>query len=86
MRQELMGQLTSNDLASRSIIRMGPHAFLQLCNKLRATGRLKDYRRATVEEQVAKFLHILGKIGLTVQSPFISIDPMRRQVVIFTMS
>ncbi|XLS89465.1 hypothetical protein HN51_065473, partial [Arachis hypogaea] len=28
--------------------------------KLRETGRVKDSTRSTVEEQVAKFLHIIG--------------------------
>ena len=30
------------------------------CEKLRGTGRGKDSRCSTVEEQVAKFLHIIG--------------------------
>ena len=60
LREETMKILTSNDLICRSLIRMGLHAFSQLCTKLRATGVLKDYKRATVEEQVVKFLHILG--------------------------
>ncbi|XP_054824887.1 protein ALP1-like [Prosopis cineraria] len=38
---------------------MGPQA-LQLCEKLRNTGIIKDSRNATIEEQVAKFLHVLG--------------------------
>ncbi|XVF69780.1 hypothetical protein PTKIN_Ptkin11bG0109200 [Pterospermum kingtungense] len=40
---------------------MESHAFVVLCQKLRGTGILKDYRRATVKEQVAKFLHIFGQ-------------------------
>ncbi|KAF2301866.1 hypothetical protein GH714_030021 [Hevea brasiliensis] len=40
---------------------MGPVAFAEFCGKLKATGLLKDFRRATVEEQVAKFLQILGQ-------------------------
>ncbi|QHO58284.1 L10-interacting MYB domain-containing protein [Arachis hypogaea] len=44
----------------RDVIRMGPEAFRQLCQKLRGTGRVKDSIRSTVEEQVAKFLHIIG--------------------------
>ena len=59
MRQELMQQLQENDKC-RDVIRMGPIAFLQLCQKLRGTGLVKDFVRATVEEQVAKFLHILA--------------------------
>ncbi|XLU63242.1 hypothetical protein S245_022451, partial [Arachis hypogaea] len=44
----------------RDVIRMGPEAFRQLCQKLRGTGRVKDSIRSTVKEQVAKFLHIIG--------------------------
>ncbi|WJX25100.1 hypothetical protein P8452_14172 [Trifolium repens] len=44
----------------RDIIRMGPVAFMQLCQKLRGTGIVKDTIRSTIEEQVAKFLHIIG--------------------------
>ncbi|KAL0005297.1 hypothetical protein SO802_012858 [Lithocarpus litseifolius] len=39
---------------------MGPYAFAKLCEILRGTGRLKDNRNASVEEQVAKFLYILA--------------------------
>ncbi|WJX10733.1 hypothetical protein P8452_01419 [Trifolium repens] len=39
---------------------MGPEAFMLLCHKLRGTGYVKDTIRSTVEEQVAKFLHIIG--------------------------
>ncbi|XP_068476540.1 protein ALP1-like [Phaseolus vulgaris] len=45
---------------SRDIIRMGPKAFIQLCERIRATEVVKDAYRSTVEEQVAKFLHIIG--------------------------
>ncbi|KAL1371399.1 hypothetical protein AAHE18_01G128800 [Arachis hypogaea] len=44
----------------RHVIRMGPEAFRQLCQKLRETGRVKDSTRSTIEEQVTKFLHIIG--------------------------
>ncbi|RHN45074.1 putative harbinger transposase-derived nuclease domain-containing protein [Medicago truncatula] len=44
----------------RDIIRMGPEAFMQLCLKLRGTGIVKDTIKYTVEEKVAKFLHIVG--------------------------
>ncbi|XLS50376.1 hypothetical protein HN51_011053, partial [Arachis hypogaea] len=37
----------------RDVICVDPEAF-------RGTGRVKDYTRSTVEEQVAKFLHIIG--------------------------
>jgi len=39
---------------------MGPEAFIHLCQRLRETGYVKDAFRSTVEEQVAKFLHIIG--------------------------
>nr|KYP66964.1 Putative nuclease HARBI1 [Cajanus cajan] len=39
---------------------MGPAAFINLCERVRATGLVKDAFRSTVEEQVAKFLHIIG--------------------------
>ncbi|XLS50889.1 hypothetical protein HN51_011566 [Arachis hypogaea] len=39
---------------------MSPEAFQLLCQKLRGTRRVKDSIRSTVEEQVAKFLHIIG--------------------------
>jgi len=45
----------------RNIIRMGPEAFLQLCQQIRGIGLVKDAYRSTVEEQVAKFLHIIGQ-------------------------
>ena len=39
---------------------MGLQAFMQLYRKLRGTGRVNDSWHFTVEEQVAKFLHIIG--------------------------
>ena len=58
-RQELMEYLVHTE-RSRGIIRMGPEAFIQLCERIRATEVVKDAYRSTVEEQVAKFLHIIG--------------------------
>ena len=43
----------------RDIIRMGPKVFLQLCQRIRETGLVKDAYRSTREKQVAKFLHII---------------------------
>ncbi|XLS78258.1 hypothetical protein HN51_062483, partial [Arachis hypogaea] len=43
----------------QDVIRMGPKEFRQLCEKLRGTGRIKDSTRSTIEEKVAKFLHIM---------------------------
>ncbi|XLT03427.1 hypothetical protein HN51_052778, partial [Arachis hypogaea] len=39
---------------------MGPDAFLQLCEKLRATRQVRDTKHVTVEEQVARFLYIIA--------------------------
>ncbi|XP_016206692.1 protein ALP1-like [Arachis ipaensis] len=58
-RAQLMIQLLKSDKC-RDVIRMSPEAFQLLCQKLRGTGRVKDSTRSTVEEQVAKFLHIIG--------------------------
>ncbi|XP_068487124.1 uncharacterized protein [Phaseolus vulgaris] len=58
-RQELMEYLVHTE-QSRHIIRMGPKAFIKLCERIRGTGLVKDAYRSTVEEQVAKFLHIIG--------------------------
>jgi len=58
-RQELMEYLVHTE-RSRDIIHMGPKTFIQLCERIRATEVVKDAYRSTVEEQVAKFLHIIG--------------------------
>ena len=42
------------------IIRIGPQAFQGLCDILQRDIDLQDTQRATVEEQVAKFLHTLS--------------------------
>jgi len=57
-RQELMEYLVHTE-RSRDIIRMRPKTFIQLCEQIRATEVVKDAYRSTVEEQVAKFLHII---------------------------
>ncbi|XLS48152.1 hypothetical protein HN51_022510 [Arachis hypogaea] len=44
----------------RDVIRISLEAFKLLCQKLRGTGRVKNSTRSTIEEQVAKFLHIIG--------------------------
>ncbi|KAF2283579.1 hypothetical protein GH714_012067 [Hevea brasiliensis] len=61
LRHKLMRELIANEVICHDIVRMGPVAFGAFCGKLKATGLLKDFRRAKVEEQVAKFLHILGQ-------------------------
>ncbi|XP_052725419.1 protein ALP1-like [Vigna angularis] len=58
-RQELMSYLV-HTTQCRDIIRMGPEAFINLCDRLRSTGLVKDVIRSTVEEQVARFLYIVG--------------------------
>jgi len=58
-REQLMSYLVHTNRC-RDIIRMGPEAFINLCNRLRSTGLVNDAFRSTVEEQVAKFLHIIG--------------------------
>ena len=44
----------------RDVIYMSPCAFLHMCKKLRAIGRVRDSSQAIVKEQVARFLHILA--------------------------
>ncbi|XLU22767.1 hypothetical protein S245_058833 [Arachis hypogaea] len=56
---QLMIQLMKSNKC-RDVIRMSPEAFQLLCQKLRKTGRVKNSTRSTVEEQVAKFLPIIG--------------------------
>ena len=58
-RQELMSYLVHIERC-RDIIRMGPEAFIHLCLQLKEIGNVNDTFRSTVEEQVAKFLHIIG--------------------------
>jgi len=57
-RQELMEYLVHTE-CSRDIIRMGLETLIQLCEWIRATEVVKDAYRSTIEEQVAKFLHII---------------------------
>ncbi|XLR19086.1 hypothetical protein S83_046998, partial [Arachis hypogaea] len=59
IRTTLLRQLRETNRC-RDILRMGSHAFLELCAKLRATGHVKDTIHVTVEEQVARFLYIIG--------------------------
>ncbi|XP_076883206.1 uncharacterized protein LOC143531898 [Bidens hawaiensis] len=44
----------------RQIIRMSENAFMILCQKLESDGGLRSTQRMTIEEQVARFLHIIG--------------------------
>ncbi|XP_059627332.1 protein ALP1-like [Cornus florida] len=59
VRNELMNQLRTNQRC-RDITRMGPEAFQNLCEILKRDAGLKATKNASVEEQVAKFLHILS--------------------------
>ncbi|XP_025686021.2 protein ANTAGONIST OF LIKE HETEROCHROMATIN PROTEIN 1-like [Arachis hypogaea] len=59
IRATLMQQLRETHRC-RDILRMGPDAFLQLCEKLRATCQVRDTKYVTVEEQVARFLYIIA--------------------------
>jgi len=58
-RQKFMSYLVHTNRC-RDIIRMGPEAFINLCQRLRATRLVKDAIRCTLEKQVAKFPHIIG--------------------------
>ncbi|XP_019415865.1 PREDICTED: putative nuclease HARBI1 [Lupinus angustifolius] len=58
--RELMSSLVEGRWC-RDVIRMGSQTFLRLCQKLRGTGIVKDTIRSTLEEQVAKFLQIVGQ-------------------------
>ncbi|XP_057436258.1 uncharacterized protein LOC130728726 [Lotus japonicus] len=58
-RLHLMRQLAHTEKC-RDIIQMGPEAFMLLVHKLRGIEIVKDTIRSTVEEQVAKFLHVIG--------------------------
>ena len=58
-RAKLMSLLVNTERC-RDIIRMSPEAFIRLCDKLRATNIVKDSVKATLEEKVAKFLHVIG--------------------------
>ena len=56
---EIMHRLRSSEKCY-DVICMGPQAFQGLYDILQRDNDLQDTQRATVEEQVAKFLHILS--------------------------
>ncbi|RVW75767.1 putative nuclease HARBI1 [Vitis vinifera] len=59
-RHALMERLTLMDNEDfYNQLRMGKDAFARLVNILRGTGRLRNNAHSNVEEQVAKFLHIV---------------------------
>lgn len=59
VREEVMDDL-SNRAKCCDTIRMNKEAFLKLCNILVSDGGLRSTQRMSVEEQVARFLHIIG--------------------------
>lgn len=59
VREEILNNLASSGKA-RKIIRMNMSAFMKLCNILVQHGGLLPTKRMSVEEQVARFLHIVG--------------------------
>ncbi|XP_059658461.1 uncharacterized protein LOC132304756 [Cornus florida] len=58
-RDKLMNELRVSEKC-RNITRMGPEAFQNFCEMLIRDGGLRPIKRASVEEQVAKFLHIIS--------------------------
>lgn len=58
VREEIMGRIRNSE-TSRNILRMGPEAFLTLCDMLEREGGLQPTRWSSVEEQVAKSIYIL---------------------------
>ena len=69
VRQEIMSKLIGSNKC-RSIIRMGAKAFIDLCDILVKKGGLRPTRHASVEEQVAKSLYILGHTVKNVEISF----------------
>lgn len=59
VREEILNDLSSSG-KSRKIIRMNISAFIKLYNVLVQDGGLRPTQRMSVEEQVARFLHIVG--------------------------
>ena len=59
VRDEMLSSLSRSGKC-RELIRMSETAFKTLCQKLKNDGGLQPTRRMSVEEQVARFLHIVG--------------------------
>ena len=62
-RQEVREEMLRDLLTSgkcRELIRMSENTFKILCQKLESEGGLRPTQRMTIEEQVARFLHIVG--------------------------
>ncbi|GJT39655.1 putative nuclease HARBI1 [Tanacetum coccineum] len=67
-RQEVREEMLHDLLTSgkcRQLICMSENAFKILCQKLQSEGGLRPTQRMTIEEQVARFLHIVGEIDGT---------------------
>ena len=65
VRDEILHWLRTSEKCY-DVICMGPQDFQGLCDILRRNDDLQDTQCATVEEQVAKFLHILSQKNYTV--------------------
>ena len=59
VREEMLHNLSTSGKC-RDIIRMSEKAFSTLCNILVHDGDLRPTQRMSVEEQVARFLHVVG--------------------------
>ena len=70
---------------SYDVIRMGSQAFHGLCDILRRDSDLQATQCAMVEEQVAKFLHILSHNVKNRTIFFFFVIPVRPFVAIFIM-
>ena len=65
VRDEILHWLRTSEKCY-DVICIGPQDFQGLCDILRRNDDLQDTQCATVEEQVAKFLHILSQKNYTV--------------------
>ncbi|PWA35973.1 harbinger transposase-derived nuclease domain-containing protein [Artemisia annua] len=59
VREEMLRDLLTSGKC-RQLIRMSENAFRILCQKLERDGGLRPTQRMTIQEQVARFLHIVG--------------------------
>lgn len=59
VREEMLHNLSTSGKC-RKIIHMNQSSFFILCQKLETDGGLRPTQRMSVEEQVARFLHIVG--------------------------
>ena len=59
VREEMLNNLSTSGKC-RDVIRMSIQAFRKLCNILVSDGGLRPTQRMSIEEQVTRFLHIVG--------------------------